>query len=158
MSKAAKTSAHPERSRVAEVVVEVSVAASLGRTWASLTEDMGAWWPDGFYTNERAKRFVLEPELGGRGYEDWGDGEGLVWFTVAGLERGRNLQCVGDLLPEFGGPGRVFTRYELEPDSKGCRVRLHQVAYGHLSESMEASSTEGWGLLLGALKAHAEKG
>jgi len=144
-------------SRVAEVVMEVRIAASPQRTWRALTEDVGSWWPAGFYTSERARRMVLEPRLGGLVYEEWGDGEGLVWHVVTAIEHGRRLELAGDLHPEYGGPARLFTRYTLRADGDGCIVRLVDTAFGHCAANLEDRLHEGWGVLLGALKSWTEQ-
>ncbi len=42
--------------------------------------------------SRRARRqsFPIEPRLGGEMYEDWGNGEGRVWYTVFAIEKERD--------------------------------------------------------------------
>lgn len=61
---------------------EVVIAAQPARVWEALVTESAAWWPKDFHKSERAQRFVIEPVLGGRAYEDFGGGDGLVWYSV----------------------------------------------------------------------------
>jgi uncharacterized protein YndB with AHSA1/START domain len=96
-----------------EVRIELALHARQQRVWDALVNDAGKWWPTSFYTSERTKRFVLEPRLGGRMFEDFGNGEGLVWFTVNGVESPNYLSLVGYMGPPFGGPAASILRIGL---------------------------------------------
>jgi uncharacterized protein YndB with AHSA1/START domain len=82
--------------------IDIVIAAPPARVWQAITAETSAWWPKEFHTSEGAKRFVIEPVLGGRVYEDFGEGDGLVWYSVIGVETGRELILAGHLLPPFG--------------------------------------------------------
>ena len=137
--------------RVAEVVSEVRMAAPPGRVWHALTEEIGRWWPAGFFSSPKAKRMVLEPRVGGRVFEDWGEGDasGLLWYTVIGIEAGRELRLSGELGPDWGGPAHLATRWTLKPDGDGTVVRLEEVISGRIGEGTEGKMTEGWNTILG---------
>jgi DNA-binding transcriptional ArsR family regulator len=136
---------------VSEVVSEVRVEAPPGRVWHALTEEIGRWWPAGFFSSPKAKRMVLEPRVGGRFYEDWGEGDasGLLWYTVIGLETGRELRLSGELSPDWGGPAHLSTRWTLKPEGDGTLVRLEEVVYGRHGAGTPAKMTEGWNTILG---------
>ncbi len=141
---------------VAEVVAEVPIAAPPDRVWRALTEETSEWWDPGFFSSPRAKRMVVEARLGGRVFEDWGDGEGLVWYTVIGLDRGRVLTLSGDLWPQ-NGPARLYTEFRLEEKDGGTVVRLHEHIFGQVGEDSGPSMEKGWTHLLGKrLKPHVE--
>jgi uncharacterized protein YndB with AHSA1/START domain len=142
---------------VVDVVMEVRVSASPQRTWAALTRHISSWWPAGFFASERAKRFVLEPRLGGLAYEEWGEGQGLVWYQVTALNHGTRLVLSDDLHPALGGPARVYARYHVEPDGDACVVRLEDTVMGAVAPSLETSLREGWGVLLEALRGWCER-
>jgi uncharacterized protein YndB with AHSA1/START domain len=145
------------RFSVAEVRLEVRIAAPPSRVWAGLTRDAGRWWPREFLTRPDAKRFVVEPRVGGRVFEDAGDGEGLVWYRVTGVEAPRRLVLSGDLFPAFGGPGHLFTTFALEPEGEGTLVRFEEIASGRLAEKTARDLEDGWRRLLGeGLRAWAE--
>ena len=137
--------------RVVEVVSEVRMAAPPGRVWEALTRDIGRWWPAGFFSSAKAKRMVLEPRVGGRVYEDWGDGDasGLLWYTVIGIEAGRELRLSGELGPDWGGPAHLATRWTLKPDGDGTVVRLEEVISGRVGDETGGKMTEGWNTILG---------
>ena len=69
---------------VVDVTVEVEIEATAEVVWQALTTDIGEWWPRDFCVGD-VERFHLEPKLGGRMYEDWGDGGGLIWAVVTGF-------------------------------------------------------------------------
>lgn len=135
--------------RVVEVRLEVRIAAPPARVWAGLTKDAGRWWPREFLTRPDAKRFVVEPRVGGRVYEDAGGGEGLVWYTVVGVEEPKRLVLSGELFPSFGGPAGLQTTFALEPDGAGTRVRFEEIVFGRVSKKAARSLEKGWNLLLG---------
>jgi len=136
---------------VAEVVAEARVAAPPARVWRAIAEEIGRWWPAGFLSSTEAKRMVLEPRVGGRVYEDRGDGDasGLLWYTVIGLEPGREIRLSGELTPDWGGPARLSTRWTLKPDGDGTLVRLEEVISGRFAPETPAKMTEGWNTILG---------
>jgi hypothetical protein len=95
-----------QRTRVSErLVLEFPVAPS--QLWETLVIRTSDWWPREAFTSERTRRFVLEPHVGGRAFEDFGDGQGILWFSVVGLETGHRLQLAGTLLPPRGGPSLI---------------------------------------------------
>ncbi len=139
------------------VEVEVSIARPPEAVWTSLTEEIGAWWLEGFYAGTNPKGFRLEPELGGRMYEDWGDGNGLVWYTVLGIEPPKSLFLSGQITEDFGGPASTCVRVLLEPDGDGTRVRLTDDLCGRVTEESAGKIEGGWrALLTDGLKAHVE--
>lgn len=146
---------------VAEAVSEVPMAASPERVWKALTAEMGQWWPAGFLSSTKAKGMVLEPHIGGRVYEDWGDGpaSGLLWYTVIGIEVGRELRLSGELTPDWGGPARLSTRWTLSEVDGKTVVRLEEVISGRFTAGTPAKMTEGWNTILNDhLRVHVEGG
>lgn len=96
-----------------EVRIHLTLHGRQQRVWHALVNEAGKWWPTSFYTSDRTKAFVLEPRLGGRMFEDFGKGEGLVWFTVNGIDSPNYLSLVGYIAPPFGGPAASILRVEL---------------------------------------------
>jgi hypothetical protein len=114
------------------------------------------WWPKEFHTSERVQRFVIEPVLGGRAYEDFGKGDGLVWYTVIGLEVGHSLVLAGHLLPPFGGPAITALRLTLSPNGPGTILHIQDDRFGALGG---ASPLEGWQIVFAAgLRRYLESG
>src|SRR3954451_4799343 len=109
------------RMTVASVLVlelAVPMAAKRDRVWRALVRETKAWWPRAFYTNERAKALKIEPKLGGRMFEDWGRGDGLIWYSVIGVEDRHSLDLAGHMTFAFGGPATTLLRLEIEDRGK----------------------------------------
>lgn len=139
------------------VVVEVSIEASIERTWEALTKEIGSWWRKDFYTSANTKTFVLEPRLGGMMYEDAENGEGLVWGRVFGLRSPHYLEIQGLLTPAWGGPALTMMKIELESIAEGTKVTISDTQMGKVSEKQNASLESGWKLLFGeGLKPYVE--
>ena len=139
----------------AVVRVETTIAALPSAVWRALTTEISGWWPDDFYAGGEpdARRFVLETHPGGRMYEDWGEGQGLVWATVQSVELERTLRVAGYVYPDFGGPTLWLGTWELEATRGGTSLRFTEAALGPMTEEGLARKKEGWTLLFGqALK------
>jgi hypothetical protein len=117
------------------------------------------WWRKDFYTRE-SKGFHIEPRLGGRMYEDRGDGNGLIWANVIGVDPPHSILLVGYLTPPFGGPAHTMFEFVLEPaDGDATIVRISDTIFGNISETLAAQMQEGWRLLFEeGLKRHVESG
>jgi len=136
--------------------LEVVIAAPPERVWRALTSESPAWWPKEFHTSDRALRFVIEPVLGGRAYEDFGDGDGLVWYSVIGLDAGRELVLAGHLLPPFGGPAVTALRLTLTNHAAHTLLRIQDDRFGALGRE---SPLDGWRLVFdGGLRLYVESG
>ena len=134
---------------VVDVLVEVKIEAPAGRVWEALTADVRHWWPRDFYAGENPVKFVIEPKLGGHMFEDWGDGQGLVWATVTGVRHGALLQLSGELSKDFGGPARTLTAITLKEEGGTTTVALSETVFGRVSEKTAGSMDEGWKHLIG---------
>lgn len=121
--------------------LEVFIAATRDRVWRAISTEASAWWPEDFATSERTQRFVIEPELGGRAFEDFGGGQGLVWYTVIGVDTGRELILAGHLLPPFGGPATTGLRLTLSAQEDGTLLKIRDDRFGILGGE---SPIEGW--------------
>ncbi|MCA9037604.1 MAG: SRPBCC domain-containing protein [Planctomycetaceae bacterium] len=121
--------------------IDVNIAVEPGRVWKALTSESSAWWPMDFVTSERTKRFVIEPELGGRAFEDFGGGDGLVWYSVIGVDADRELVLAGHLLPPFGGPAMTSLRLTLSAAARGTILKIRDDRFGVLGGE---PPIEGW--------------
>lgn len=143
----------------AEVAMEISIDAPRDRVWRALVADIGAWWRKDFL-HPRARSFTLDPRPGGRVVEDWGDGEGRLWYTVVSLEAPGRLQLVGHLMPgDCGGSaGTSHLTLELEEREGRTTIALSDVVIGRLRPDLRSDLAEGWQLLFrDALKPFVEK-
>ena len=86
-----------------EVEQEVVVAAPREKVFEALCR-MGEWWP---HTFREGSSVHLEPRVGGRFWEDWGDGDGALYATVTGIRRPEQLTCTGPMGMSRPGGRRV---------------------------------------------------
>ncbi len=142
-----------------EVLVETKIKASPATVWKALTDDIGLWWPAEFYIGgtEGARSYSLEARPGGRVYEEWDEGGGLLWGQVCTAVPEKMLQATGFTFPQWGGPSIGFLTWTLEADGEGCSLRFTEQTLGMSSEGNRAEKTKGWTFLFGGvLKAHVE--
>ena len=125
-----------------EAKVEITIHASQKKVWAALVNEAARWWPKNFMSSEKAKRFVIEPRLGGRVFEDNGGDEGFVWYTVVGLESPNTLQLAGFMGPPFGGPLLSLLRLTLSAVSTN-ETRL-EVLDACVGEVRGCDTAAGW--------------
>jgi len=141
------------------ILVEVLIEAPLERVWKTMVLETSAWWHKDFYTTPDPAGFHIEPRLGGRMYEDWGDGAGQVWGHVNGLREPSYLQVVGDSSKEWGGPSRNIMTWRLEQEGATTRLRLEHSIFGRITPEVEDSLVSGWNQLFrDCLKPFAETG
>ena len=134
--------------RALDIHQEIHIMAPAERVWQALTAETVAWWPRDFYVGTKPRGFQVEPRVGGRVFEDWGDGEGVLWATVNVFRKGEELQWVGDLSPDFGGPARSITSFKLVAAGEGTRLEFRDSPYGALDEKALGNLESGWKWLL----------
>ena len=133
---------------VVQLELEVSIEAPPQRVWKSLVEQTTHWWRKDFYVGKSPRAFIIEPRPGGRMYEDWGDGAGLVWMNVIEVDAPRVLQLAGHLTAPFGGPANTYLRLTLEPRGKfATALLISETAYGRVDDKLKKQLQEGWTLL-----------
>jgi len=145
----------------AEIValkMELEINASPSSVWKALTENISAWWPTEFYAGgEEGKRsYLLEASPGGRMYEQWEGGGGVLWGTVYTCEPEKRLQVLGSRFPNWGGPTQWFGTWELQASGSGTTLSFSEHEMGNVSESGLAEKDHGWRFLWNNLKAHVE--
>lgn len=152
---AASVTAEPPDSGA--VRFEVIVPAPPERTFEALVGDLSAWWGRPFVRSDRAWAVVLEPRVGGRLYEDHGDGDGVLYATVTALERDRELRLAGT----FGGEQHVHCTVTLhcDPHTGGTLLRFSSTGLPEAGAGGAVVSAAGWHELLGVrLAALLERG
>ena len=141
-----------------QVAFDVQILAGRERVWKALTTEMDKWWRRDFLVNPDAKQFYMEPQVGGRVFEDWGNGAGVLWFTVMAIDPGKSVDLVGHLTPAFGGPATSMVRFAIDEAPEGVLVRVSDSTMGKESPGCEASKQDGWFQLIGkGLKSYVEK-
>lgn len=141
-----------------QIQQEITINAPPARVFDALTADIGAWWGAPYLLNDAwARNIVFEPALGGRVYEDWGNGEGAMWATVTSIKRDDHVELTGRI--GMGGAVIGIVAFTLEPRGKATLVRLTHRAAGEISDQQQSGYDKGWQDLVGhRLKAFVETG
>ena len=134
-----------DRNRLAiDVAEEIAIAAPPADVFAGLTEEPGAWWGKP-YTSDGATALVLEPEIGGRFYERWGQEGGALLAHVSKILPSRRLELTGRL--HFGVVLGVAD-FVLEPAGDGTVLRFTHRAVGDIGDISTAMIGAAWQILL----------
>jgi len=128
---------------------EVLLRTSRDRAWQGLTAEIGAWWPRHFFTHPNPAGFVLEPFLGGRVYEDWGDTAGVLWGTVVVWVPGQRMTWACEMYPDWSGPGRSFVTFTLEDRGPHTLVKVEDHGICINAHQAGTSLNSGWNELIG---------
>jgi uncharacterized protein YndB with AHSA1/START domain len=129
---------------IGHIELEVRIRAQPQRVWKALVDETSRWWHKDFYTSQEAKGFVIEAKLGGRMYEDWGNGAGQIWYTVTGVEPPRSLSLLGHLTPAFGGPAISMLQLNLKDEGGRTVLHLADTIAGKVNEDKPEFIREGW--------------
>jgi DNA-binding transcriptional ArsR family regulator/uncharacterized protein YndB with AHSA1/START domain len=152
-----KPTKSPTEFRASRIELEVNIAAPPQRVWDALVNETTHWWRKDFYTKP-SRGFHIEPRIGGRMYEDRGDGNGLIWANVVGVDAPESIQFVGHLTPQFGGPAHTIFQFTVKAAGAGSVVKISDTIFGNISESLGQTMQEGWKMLFeDALKKYVEK-
>jgi uncharacterized protein YndB with AHSA1/START domain len=136
-----------------QIEQEITIHAPRERVFQALTEEIGEWWA--FRVGEDQKtKLVFESQLGGRFYEDWGNGQGALWGTVNYLKAPVEIRMVG-VLGKSGAVTGAYT-YKLEEKDGSTVMKLSHQVSGILLPKWEEEHRQGWSKLLGILKEYAE--
>lgn len=149
----------PEAASILDLHMEIEIDGSPEKVWQALTDDIGAWWPEDGYAGGKTgrRRYALEAKPGGRMYESWDDGGGLLWGTVVTIEPGRMLQVIGHTFPNWGGPATWFATWSLEGDGSSTVLTFSESTVGLISAVTAEQKEGGWKFLFeGALKSYVE--
>lgn len=139
------------------IEAEVHIDAPPERVFEGLVTDISAWWGPAHVFSPEARDVVLEPRLGGRFYEDWGEGEGVLYATVTRIRRPAELGLNGPLGMRGAVVGRVMIT--LERQGTTTVVRLSHRVVGEVTEKTRQAYDSGWQTLLGqGLKPYVERG
>ena len=131
-----------------EVEQEVVVAAPREQVFEAVCR-MGEWWP---HTFREGAAVHLEPRVGGRFWEDWGDGDGALYATVTRIRRPEVLTCTGPM--GMGTPVTGVWSLALSEADAGTLVRLSHHAVGPIDDETRAAYEHGWVEVADALRSH----
>lgn len=141
-----------------EIIVETRINSSPANVWRCLTECIDQWWPADFYAGgeDGERTFSIEAKPGGLMQEQWQNGGGVLWGTVICVNPGVQLQVLGSLFPNWGGPSQWYGTWDISHDGAGTKLRFSESTVGRIADSGLGEKQQGWEFLGDALKAYAE--
>ena len=127
------------KARSIHIESEIAVDASPERVWRALVAEQRDWYPY-TYGGDRVHAVTCEEFVGGRFFEDWGDGRGYLYGHVAEWEPPRSLAFRGMLEPAI----TQDQRFTIEATDDGSVLRQRLVVFGDISDQMaEGIATHG---------------
>lgn len=147
-----------DQANISNLNLEIEIAASPDKVWTSLTKNISEWWPAEFYIGGESgsRNFHLETSPGGRMFETWDDGGSALWGTVVTVKPNKQLQVLGSIFPNWGGPSQWFGTWDLVANGEKTMLRYSEHAIGRSSEAGNLEKEKGWQFLWSALKANVE--
>jgi uncharacterized protein YndB with AHSA1/START domain len=137
-----------------QIEQEIIIQAPPDQVFDALTVQIGEWWHHRF---EAGSTVSLEPKVGGRFYEDFGDGGGALFAVVNYLKRPEQVTMTGPM--GMSGPILGSISFTLEAQEFGTVVKLSHKVIGEVSEEHRQGYSAGWEDLLGVrLKDFVEQG
>lgn len=137
-----------------QIEQEIIIEAPIQSVFNALTENINDWWA--FRLGEQNSKMIFEPKLNGRFYEDWGNGQGVLWGTVIHYKEPEEIKLIGLL----GMKGAVNSNYVYKLEERGSStiLKLSHHAMGLLEPQWEEEHRHGWNELLNKLlKEYVEK-
>jgi uncharacterized protein YndB with AHSA1/START domain len=135
-----------------ELTAEIEIDAPIDVVWRSLTEDIGTWWPHSFSDEPK---IALEPWIGGRFWEEFGDvGSGALYGVVTHLRPLRELTVSGAM--GMRGARQYVKTYVLDEAGPATRVRSVASVLGDIPEEMREGYRAGGVEVLERLKTFVE--
>jgi len=134
MEEESMASAANESVRILRLENEMRLAASPARVFQVLTDpdEFLKWFPY-TYGENRVKRVVFEPRVGGAQYEDWGDGAGHFYGHVTDWDPPHRYSVRSRL-----HPGTLMdTAMTVEPTTDGSLVRSSRIIVGPITDEQE---------------------
>jgi hypothetical protein len=115
---------------------ELRIRASAQRTFDVMTIQSLDWFPH-TYGGDRVRAVVLEPQVGGRHFEDWGGEQGHLCGQVTLFDAPRAWATRDRLWPRVV----LDTEYELTEERRPVTVvRVNKVAVGPISDEQAAGT------------------
>ena len=143
-----------EAGRLVKVEAEARFSAPQEKVFAALSVEIGNWWPHRF---KPGTKVVMEPWIGGRCFEDWGDGKGALYGTLVYYDPPHKLVSIGTSALTKG-----YTAYDVqsvEPDGDGCVYKKSLTLWGAVSEETAEMFRKGTASFIEkALRAYVEQG
>lgn len=101
--------------------IQVFIDAVPWKVFDALTVNVAAWWGPPHLRAEDASNLVIEPQPGGRFYEEWGHRQGAMRGMVAAIRQDERLELAG---PIFESAGDARLGFQLESRERGTLLTI----------------------------------
>jgi DNA-binding transcriptional ArsR family regulator/uncharacterized protein YndB with AHSA1/START domain len=133
----------PQTTTIEQTELEININASPDRVWQALVEETTFWWSRDFYTSTKTKGFHIDPKLGGKVYEDWGDGSGAIWYEIFAIDPPHSMDLRGCLAVPYG-PAFSLLHIELTAKADETVLRVSDSNFGSPSQDQGKAKLDGW--------------
>ncbi len=121
------------------IETELRFRATPERLFRALTDETPEWFPF-TYGEDRVRSVIVEPRVGGRHFEDWGDDAGYLYGWVTVYDPPHRFATRGRLMPGV----LLDAEYTLTADGDDTVLAMTKVAFGPMSAE-EADSVRTYG-------------
>jgi DNA-binding transcriptional ArsR family regulator/uncharacterized protein YndB with AHSA1/START domain len=135
-------------------VLQVFIDAPPWRVFDALTVNVASWWGAPHLLAADATNLVLEPQPGGRFYEEWGHRQGALRGLVAAIKQDERLELTGAVF----GAGDSVLGFVLERREGGTLVTASHTSAGATSGSRTRAIAVLEDLVRARLKPFVEQG
>jgi len=125
-----------------QVELQIKIAAPAARVWKALLEETTFWWSKDFYTSDKTRGVYFEAKLGGKLYEDYGNGAGAVWYEIFAFNPPHSLDLKGNLAVPYG-PAFSLLHLELKAEGNGTLFRLSDSTFSASKDDAQ-TKVDGW--------------
>lgn len=129
---------------MSSISVEIVVPVNIAHAWEYYFNQVNSWWSKDYHTSPKTKRFIIQAYIGGKVFEDFGEGDGLIWGEVIGADYLHSLDIKGNLTRSFGGPAITFEKFLFEKVETGTKVTYTMDLIGDINDTTIASLKSGW--------------
>jgi uncharacterized protein YndB with AHSA1/START domain len=135
---------------------DLYIDAGPSRVFDALTVNIAAWWGAPHLESDEATNLVVEAQLGGRFYEEWGHRQGVIRGMVTAIRQDERIQLTGAISGASPLPGRL--QITLERREGGTLLRFAHSGVAESSAQVDRLRAMWADLLKTRLKDFVERG
>ncbi len=128
----------PEQTpRLVKIENEITLNAPMQKVFDALTVKMDEWWQ--FRRNPNSK-IIFEPHVGGRMFEDWGDGKGILYGMNTAYDPPNSFCSAG---VTGWNASNFITWHRLEADGNKTIVKKSMQLFGDVTDDLVSMIEQG---------------
>lgn len=145
--------------RTIDLRQEFTIEASPEVVFKTIVEDTSSWWGAPYLMGRDSTSLIIEPYLGGKFYETWGENSdcSALLGSVTQFCPNELLEITGPI--GMGGAVKGVVRFQLEAMGVATLIKFSHEAMGTFGEKTSANYGQGWkDLIHNRLKLFVEEG